>query len=729
MKRLKKICILLLIIVCLFAVVMIGHSAENNEKGQKKTEMSLEEGNLFLEDDVIKVCYDSVAKTLQVTDHSGYTWNSVVTEELYSSSKLNNAWQHNTKSIFHITYADISNVDPTIKTAYSYDADIKATKKDGDIYLNCEFDLLGIQLVVVLQVDNGELVVSVPAEHISEKKEYRILGIEMLPYFGACTAQEEGYMVYPDGSGALKYHNSIKSSVTTNHHYSWDVYGSDFLSIDTLQDNEKNEIMSAMLPVYGIKKGEHAFIAYSDVGEEESSINLYPAGMGIELNRMSFSFRYRTTYNILMSNININGKDTAKNLNGKMYDEKIIDVNHELRYSFLSGEEADYSGMAGKYRDRLLSIGTLQKSELKESLGVSIQVLMATSAQGFFSDTVSVATTAEQVNDIMGFVDEIGFEERAIYTLKGWSKGGYGVYPQTEKPDGKIASVSEFVELLDSSHPVSLQVELFYADEENGGFSRRSDVIKTANQNVIADSANKLFWFNPKSVNQKYQSVEKTYSAAKTLNLSFDTIGKVLYRDGNKDDAMNRGEVRSALEATLKQAEEKGIVSVEGGNLYTLKYADVIYDLPSKSSEYFISDMNIPFYQIVLHGVLPYTGDAGNLSSDYDKQILKWLEYGYVPSFELTYSDSEVLKETNYNDLYSSQYESNANRLEKAHKVYQDYISKVEGAYISEHTVLENNVIKIEYSNGCILYINYSQQEQTCDNVTIQAKGCVMVGD
>lgn len=729
MRRVKKICIILLSIVCLFAIVMIGYSAENNGNSQKETGASEQDRTLILEDEELKVSYESGTKAFQVTDYSGYMWNSIVTEELCSSDKLNETWQRNAKSIFHITYADISDVDPTIKTAYSYDADIKATKEDSKIYLNCEFASEGIKLVVVLQVDNGELVVSVPAEHISEEKEYKLLGIQMLPYFGASSMQEDGYMVYPDGSGALKYHNSVKSSVTTNHQYSWDVYGSDFLSTDTPQDNEDKELMSAMLPVYGIKKGEHAFIAYSEVGEEESSINLYPAGMGIELNRMSFSFRYRTTYNILMSNININGKDTAKNLNGKMYSEEMIDVNHELRYSFLSGEEADYSGMAGKYRDRLLSNGTLHKSELEENIGVSIDILMAASAQGFFSDTVSVATTAEQVDDIMGFVDEIGFKNHAMYTLKGWSKGGYGVYPQTEKPDGKVASVSEFVKLLDSNHLVSLQVELFYANEDNGGFSRRSDVIKTANQNVITDSESKLFWLNADSVNRKYQSINKTYSAANKLNLSFNTIGEILYRDENKDCAMNRGEVRNVLETTLKQAKERGSVSVEGGNLYALKYADIIYDLPSKSSEYFISDINIPFCQIVLHGVLPYTGDAGNISSDYDKQILKWLEYGYIPSFELTYSDSEVLKETNYNDLYSSQYTSNASRLEEALEVYKGYISKVKGAYIAEHTVLENGLIKIEYSNGCILYINYSQQEQTCDNVTVEAEGCVMVGD
>ena len=171
----------------------------------------------------------------------------------------------------------------------------------------------------------------------------------------------------------------------------------------------------------------------------------------------------------------------------------------------------------------------------------------------------------------------------------------------------------------------------------------------------------------------------------------------------------------------LKQVEEKGVVSVEGANQYALKYADLVYGLPETSSEYFISDMDIPFCQMVLYGSVPYVGVYGNLSSDYEKQLLHWLEYGYVPAFELTYSTSEVLKETNYSDLYTSQYESNKERLEKAYKLYENVLSKLNGAYMMEHTVLEKGFVKIEYSNGISIYINYTEKEKTHNGLKVAA--------
>ena len=711
---------------------MIGYGAKNKDANQQDEAIKTKAGQFVVEAEDVKMVYDEAEKNFQLTDGSGYVWNSAVDETLYSSDKLNESWQKNVKSIFHISYADIAEANPTIKTSFSYDADIKAEKKDDGIRLNCNFSKEGISLAVELAVKDGELIVNVPGADIKEKKDNKLLSVEVLPYFGACTDTEEGYMVYPDGSGALKFHTSINSDTLTNSSYTWDVYGNNLTSLDPVKENEEEGLQTAMLPVFGVKKGEHAYIAYSENGEEEGTINMYPSGAGIQLNRMSFSFRYRTTYSILMSNININGTNTAQNINGLMYNEELIRMDHDVHYSFLNADKADYSGMAEQYREKLLAKGTLKESAIKEDLGVAVDILMAANAQGFFSDTVAVTTTAKQVESIMEAVDGIGFADKSFYTLKGWGKGGIEVYPQTVKPDSAVAKTSEMVGLLNSPNKISLAMDLFYADEDKGGFDKRSDVIKLGNQNVLTDETGKLFWFNAASAGERLEALQKTYRKARKRNFSFDHMGKVLFRDENSDRQTNRQEVRDKVEDMLKAAKEGGYVSVEGGNQYTLKYADMIYGLPATSSEYFISDMDIPFCQMVLYGSIPYTGDYGNLSSDYEKQLLQWLEYGYVPTFELTYSSSEVLKETTYNDLYTSQYTSNIERLEKAQQLYKEVISKLKGAYMVEHTVLEDGFVKTEYSNGSTIYINYTQEEKHHDGLTVGAVGYlldVMVGD
>ena len=74
------------------------------------------------------------------------------------------------------------------------------------------------------------------------------------------------------------------------------------------------------------------------------------------------------------------------------------------------------------------------------------------------------------------------------------------------------------------------------------------------------------------------------------------------------------------------------------------------------SSNYFITDENVPFYQMVVHGSIPYSSDPGNLSYDLRYHVLKWVEYGCMPYFELTFQKSINLKNTEYSRLFTSYY-------------------------------------------------------------------------
>ena len=97
MKKLKKTSIILCLILCFFAIVMIGYTAENEKNVHEETGATVEGKTLVIGDDILKVYYDEDTKSLQATEQNGYTWNSVVTDELYSSDKLNENWQKNTK--------------------------------------------------------------------------------------------------------------------------------------------------------------------------------------------------------------------------------------------------------------------------------------------------------------------------------------------------------------------------------------------------------------------------------------------------------------------------------------------------------------------------------------------------------------------------------------------------------------------------------------------------------
>uniref|UniRef100_UPI001330BB5B DUF5696 domain-containing protein n=1 Tax=Klebsiella pneumoniae TaxID=573 RepID=UPI001330BB5B len=58
--------------------------------------------------------------------------------------------------------------------------------------------------------DQGSLTVTVPLGQVKENGPYRIRNIDLLAYFGAAGADENGYMFVPDGSGSLIHLNNGK---------------------------------------------------------------------------------------------------------------------------------------------------------------------------------------------------------------------------------------------------------------------------------------------------------------------------------------------------------------------------------------------------------------------------------------------------------------------------------------------------------------------------------------
>ncbi len=165
-----------------------------------------------------------------------------------------------------------------------------------------------------------------------------------------------------------------------------------------------------------------------------------------------------------------------------------------------------------------------------------------------------------------------------------------------------------------------------------------------------------------------------------------------------------------------------GGAAADGANSYTFKSADILFDIPIGSSRVQIADRDIPFLQMVLHGYIPYAGEAGNLFYDHDVLVLKWLEYGCLPYYELTYQSSEKLINTGYAELFSSHYLQCRDQILETYRLFRDNLDGVWNSLMTEHTC-EGDISKITYESGRILYLNYSEQDVTYENNVIPARG------
>ena len=130
----------------------------------------------------------------------------------------------------------------------------------------------------------------------------------------------------------------------------------------------------------------------------------------------------------------------------------------------------------------------------------------------------------------------------------------------------------------------------------------------------------------------------------------FQDIGVFLYSDRSKGAVSDRRQTMAVWENLLAVSKEQlGTAAAEGGNAYVLRHADLVKNIRESSDSILFSDETVPFYQMVTHGSVLYTGEAVNLYYDETAQLLRLVEYGYTPRFELTYERAAELRDTAYN--------------------------------------------------------------------------------
>lgn len=132
---------------------------------------------------------------------------------------------------------------------------------------------------------------------------------------------------------------------------------------------------------------------------------------------------------------------------------------------------------------------------------------------------------------------------------------------------------------------------------------------------------------------------------------------------------------------------------------------------------------------MVLKGILPMYGDYVNFEANKNEFRLQLVESGVFPSFYLTYENSSDLIYTDSSDLYSTQYETYKDEVIAYDKEFRELAQKLEGALILRHEKLQNQVNKVTYDNGTVIYINYSKNAVTADGFTVDAVSYKVVSE
>ncbi|QHT60911.1 hypothetical protein GXP70_13780 [Paenibacillus lycopersici] len=592
---------------------------------------------------------------------------------------------------------------------------------------------------VEYRLDGDSLLVHVPVKDIQEGKGYQIRSVELLDFFGAATTEDKGYMLVPDGSGSLINLNNgkVKEEI-----YVQRVYG------DDENDNSKRRgqiAEAARLPVFGMKTGDEAWFATIEKGEGIASINADISGR-------------KNSYNSAYASFAIRGEDELELYKGNKVDEfqLLTDARFEgdieVRYNFLSGDQASYSGMAALYRNNLVKEGVLKPLKAKAELPFYVDLLGAVDKRKSFLGVpykgLMPMTTIEQASRIAAEIKNAGMSNVQMRYVGWFNEGIDHKIPETVKLDGQLGSKSELAKLAEQLKAMGgnlyPDVAFQHVLRENHDFKPASDAARFVTReqallqpydrafNAMNTEWGSFYLLSPAKLPYFVDRFVDSYKKYKMDSVALRDLGDTLTADYRVSRVVFRDVAKNIVSAELGKIEERyPNVMMTGGNQYALKYADQLLNVPTSSSSFSIEDAVVPFYEMVIHGYMDYAGDPINLDDEQDLtyHLLHSLEYGTAPHFFWSYESSSKLKLTTYETLFSTHY---SDWLKDAADLYgklNGVLAGLQNQTITEHVQHMPGVAEVRYSNGTSIYVNYTDQPVTVNNVRIGAKNYTVGGD
>lgn len=598
-----------------------------------------------------------------------------------------------------------------------------------------------IPLVYTLQ--DRDVVVSIDASKIKCADEYYLTKISVLSNFGATKFGENGYTFVPDGSGAI-ISNDIDSPNISNMDFPF--YGSDF---GKELVNSKKISSYSPFPIFGVYNGSKAIFGIVESGDALGGITTQIPTSELPYNTVSPWFNYyiqdyQNAYAIKDSDNNTEDMSATS----YVYMKTTPTCTYSIRYHFLYGEHADYSGMATYYQSYLIKKGVLKDNLKRQNLLVDLNIIGAitkkTFRMGIPIESVVAASDFDATLHLTERLEKEGVENlNVIY--RGCFNGGLDFQIPTKLKVEKVLGgengyIALYKKLATKNQNLLPMIDFSRVYEKGNGLNKNSQISRYINQKVAyyseyapsdlsRDSERISYILNPLSYSDIVDKFVKN-DVIENKSIFASTIAS--YLSGNYDDKyqIDREEAKLLTRKALEKLNEAGYsLTFDGCNEYALEYADSISEIPVVNSNLNIESYSIPFVGMVLHGYIPYSGSQLNQSSNYKKALLQTIENGAGLNYILMTENTMILQDTAYSDYYSIVADEWENEIIDSYKKLNSIFKDLTDCTIVKHTKIADGVFCVLYSNGTKIYVNYNQSSVETIDGTVESLGYMVVND
>ncbi|MCL2545970.1 MAG: DUF5696 domain-containing protein [Oscillospiraceae bacterium] len=570
-----------------------------------------------------------------------------------------------------------------------------------------------------------------------------VANIRLLPFFGAGGAQDEGYMLIPDGAGALINFNNGKTNIadrwTPSVSYTKPLYSND---LSLTNDIFASRYVPVRLPMFGMVKNGGGFIAEVTSGAALSTINAVVAGLNTSYNQAFFSADYRSWTRIALygqmavevNNVIFIGADPAY----------IPTYTVNFRFAVDNEENpVDYVELANLYRDQLIERGLGRNSNYQNKLYVDFfgGVTRPRSFLGFNYTGIEVMTSFEQAEYILNDLRANGVGDMVAFFNRYTMRGGR---PRMEViPHNALGGQRGFINLVnaaaDMGIPVFPSVNVQGFSRSGDGFSRFRDTALATNfapaevypfgivTNVEFKGGSPWYMFRPELYERVFDRTMRSLRNQNLTHVLLDENTAEVYSNFARD-GMQRDRQSLEMAAQIRRLHQEGFsLAFDGATDYMIPYADFILGMSLMSSQNVVFDAEVPFLPILLKGYVNFSGLSIGVTDLSHEYFLRHIETGAGLRYTLTYRDNQILLWTTSRHHFSMEYNIMRDQIIERYSVLAVLSEQVGNATITGHQRLGDLAV-VEYSNGVVVKVNYGSNAATYNGVTVPPLDWVMTG-
>lgn len=713
----------------------------DNKKDDKKKLRTDEEGladmSVIAENDNLKLYFDETTTNFAVQSKSdNYVWWATpLNADKDENAKT--AQKKNMQSPLYVVYGDVSS--HTSQRMNIYDASIKSDdfsveQIENGVKVIYRLSKIEAEIPMTITLEKDNVNVSVITSEIKEQeatdtKGLVLLDIGLLQFFGAAGMEDEGYMVVPDGSGAVINYNNQRINAQA---YSNDVYGRD-TSIGVLTRPSKTE--QVYLPVIGAvtngEKSKHGFMAIAKSGETCASVNATVSGQN------------STSYNNTWFEFKVRAEDTYYMGTRKLtvYEQgNINQPNLTVGYYPLSSENLSYVDIAEAYRNYLIEQkGFTDKNDnITNSYYLDLYggTVKAQSIAGFPVNLETAATTYEQAQEIIKQLNDLGVDDIVANYNDFNGAGIKGMITADVNYAGTLGGKNAYKSLADYVNSVNAKLfasaGITYMKDSGNGYSYTLNACKaitkayatTNNWDIAFGIPNQVRLVTKTTLSpyywpDLYKKISTSFASEGIKTISLGDATTLLYSDYSREN-YSRTDTMNILVDGYKQFKDAGFTLLaSGANAYALPYVDYLTDVPVTSSNFDLFDYDIPFYEIVIHGYLPYTTKAVNASANANDTIMLALLTATPVHYDMMYADPNDFTDSDYETLFYSNYKGWLEPSAKVYKLYQDELKDFANLHITGYNRISGDEMETEFDGGKTIKVNTREMTLTVNGKDI----------